>query len=390
MGLADILRRSAGLEVRGTEYSIGDPALAEFLGIGARSSAGQHVTETTALGLTAFFRAVSLISGTLGALPWKTYRTLRDGTRERASSWIDDPGAPVGLTPYAWRELLYVHLTTWGNWYGEIVRNGAGGIMGARPYHPSLVTVEVDRDNGQKQFRVRVNGETRVFSPLEMLHIPALSTDGIRGLAPLTVARNAIGAGLAGDESAARMFENGATIAGLVTTEEEVTEAEATTIATSLNGKLTGARNAGKIAFVNRQLKFSPWTQTMEDAQFLESRAFQVSEIARFFGLPKVLLAEDGASTWGSGIAELVRGLEKFTFRPWAARVEGALSTLLEGGRFVEIDFAGLLAPSAAEVTANMAREIEVGILTVDEARRLLNRPPLNPATEPATEEVAT
>jgi HK97 family phage portal protein len=388
MGLGEILRRSAGLERRGAEYSIGDPALAEFLGVGTRSTAGQHVTETNALGLTAFYRAVSLISGTLGALPWKTYRTLRDGTRERAASWLDDPGAPVGLTPYAWRELLYVHLCTWGNYYGEIVRNGAGGIMGLRPYHPSLVTVEIDRANGQKRFRVRVDGESREFNPLTMLHIPALSTDGIRGLAPLTVARNSIGAGLAGDEAAARMFENGATIAGLVTTEEEVTEPEAQTIAASLNGKLTGARNAGKIAFVNRQLKFSPWTQTMEDAQFLESRAFQVEEIARFFGLPKVLLAEDGASTWGSGIAELVRGLEKFTFRPWAARVEAALSTLLEGGRFVEIDFAGLLAPSPADELEIMEREINIGLLTLDEARRIKNRPPLTPATEPEEEVV--
>jgi len=200
---------------------------------------------------------------------------------------------------------------------------------------------------------------------------------------------DAIGAGLAGDEAAARMFENGAMLAGLLTADgEDVDEGEAKILADQFNAKATGARNAGGVRFVNRSLKFTPWTQTAESAQFIESRAFQVSEIARFYGLPKVLLAEDGASTWGSGIAELVRGLEKFTFRPWAARIEAALSQTLDGGRFLEIDFAGLLAPTEAEATANMLSEIQAGILTVDEARRLKNRPPLTPAPEPTNAEV--
>lgn len=386
MNLGSILRRSAGLEHRSAEYTMGDPAFAEFLGVGTRSSAGQHVTEATAMGLTAFYRSVSLIAGTLAALPWKTYREHRDGTRERADSWLDDPGAVVGMTPYAWRELLYLHLTTWGNWFGQRVPGGAGQVMGMRPLHPGRVTVLVD-DKGSKRFRVRFDDGTRELTALEVLHIPALSVDGIRGMAPLTVARNAIGSGLAGDEAAARMFENGALLSGLVSTDEDIPPEDAKTISDGLNLKMTGTRNAGKVVFVNRALKFSPWTQTAEDAQFLESRAFQVEEIARFFGLPKVLLAEDGASTWGSGIAELVRGLEKFTFRPWAARVEAALNTTLDGGKFLELDFAGLLAPSASEVTQNMLAEIQAGTLTVDEARRILNRPPLG--VQATTEETA-
>lgn len=388
--LTSILRRSAGLPELRADLSVADPALAEYFGIGTRSSAGQHVTESTALGLTALYRAVSLISGTLAALPWKTYRTMPDDTRERVTgSWVDDPGAVVGLTPFAWRELALTHLALWGNFYGLQVRSDVGALLGLRPLHPAAVSIEVDPVTGEKTFKVTLtNRDQRRFSAIDVLHIPALSTDGVRGLSPLTVARNAIGSGLAGDEAAARMFENGALIAGLVTTEEDVEGPEATAIATQLNGKLSGARNAGKIAFVNRALKFTPWTQSAEDAQFIESRAFQVEEIARFYGLPKVLLAEDGASTWGSGIAELVRGLEKFTFRPWAARVEQALSTLLPKGQFVEIDFAGLLAPSETEATANLVAEITAGLLTVDEARRIKNRPPLAPTPTPTPEVV--
>lgn len=372
----EILRRSSGLS--GRELSVGDPALAAYFGAGTRSTAGQRVSEDTALGLTAFYRAVSLIAGTMAALPWKTYRTLPDDTRQRVPSWIDNAGASAGLSPFAWRELLLTHAAMWGNWYGVHVYGGAGQIVDMVPCHPARVQVEVDRTSGERTYRVSLaSGEQRTFTALDLTHIMGLSTDGIRGVSPLSVARNAIGSGLAGDEAAARMFESGALISGLVTTEEDVDPTEADVISSDLNAKASGAHNAGRWVFVNRALKFQPWTQTAEDAQFIESRAFQVEEIARFYGIPKVLLDADGASTWGSGIAELVRGLEKFTFRPWAARIESVLSMSMDAARFVEIDFAGLLAPSETEATANLLAEVAGGTLTVDEARRIKNRPPL-------------
>lgn len=392
--LATILRRSAGLPERRTDLSIGDPALAEFLGISSRSTAGQNVTESSALGLTAFYRAVSLIAGTLAALPWRTYRTTAEDTRERTTSWLDDPGAVAGLSPFAWRELLLTHVAMWGNWYGVHVYGGAGQILGMVPAHPARVSIEVDPKTGERTYRVRlVDGSERTFSALDLTHVMGLSVDGVRGVSPLTVGRNAIGSGLAGDEAAARMFENGALIAGLVTMEDQGSDpdddgAEAKAIAAKLNDKLTGAKNAGRLAFVNRALKFQPWTQTAEDAQFIESRAFQVEEISRFYGLPKVLLSADGASTWGSGIAELIRGLERFTFRPYAARIEAPLSARLPARSFLEIDFAGLLAPSEVEATENMLAEVAAGTMTIDEFRRLKNRAPLaNPAPVAAPEQ---
>ena len=386
MPLRDLLRRSAGLApVETRALSIADPALAQYLGVGSGSSAGQVVSEQSALGLTALYRAVSLIAGTLAALPWKTYRTGADDSRERVRGlWVDDPGAPAGLTPYAWRELVYTHLTMWGNFYGGHEYGGAGQLLGLTPIHPSAVEIIVDRDTGARVYRVRLaNGQTRdLRAGLELTHIMGLTTDGVRGLSPLTIARNAIGAGLAGDDAAARMFANGAFYSGMVTTQEDVEETEAVQIAEGIRN-MAGTKTAGEILFVNRNLTFSSWAQSHEDAQFLESRAFQVEEIARFYGLPKVLLAEDGASTWGSGIAELVRGLEKFTFRPWAARVEAALAPLLPENVHLELDFAGLLAPSESEATANALAEVAAGTLTIDEYRRIKNRPPLARTPDP-------
>ena len=383
MGLREILRKSAGLTLSGV--SIGDPALADFLGMSPLSASGQAVGEHSALGLTAFYRAISLLSGPLAALPWRTYTTTDDDQRERVESWCDDPGAPMGLTPFAWRELALVHLTMWGNAYGWQVRTRAG-LQGLQWLHPKTVRVELDPKTMQKAFIVAMaDGKQERFSPIQVLHITALSTDGVIGVSPLTVGRNAIGAGLAGDEAAGKMFRNGLMLGGMVSSDQTLDKEQARQVKEAFQSKLGGAKHAGELLVTNASLKFSPWQQTAEDAQFIESRSFQVEEIARFYGLPKVLLAADGASTWGSGIAELVRGLEKFTFRPWAARVEQALTTLLPEGQHLEIDFAGLLAPSETEATANLIAEVDAGLLTIDEARRIKNRPP---APTPAVQEV--
>lgn len=387
VGIGDILRKSAGLDgpdLTTSSVSIGDPALADFLGMAPMSASGQAVSERTALGLTAFYRAVSLISGTLAALPWKTYRSTAGGERERTDSWLDDPGAPMGLTPYSWRELVYAHLTMWGNAYGWQIRTRAG-LQGIQWLHPRSVRVEQDPKTLQKTFLVSMaDGTQQRFTAVQVLHIPGLSTDGVIGISPLTVARNAIGSGLAADEAAGKMFRKGLMLGGMVSSDSQLDKEQARGVKEAFERKLGGSAHAGELLVTNANLKFSPWQSTAQDAQFIESRAFQVEEIARFYGLPKVLLAEDGASTWGSGIAELVRGLEKFTFRPWAARVEHALTTLLPEGEFLELDFAGLLAPSETEATNNLIAEVQAGLLTIDEARRIKNRPP---APTPAPQE---
>lgn len=376
MDVMSLFKRDA--ERRSQSFSIGDPALVEYLGIGGRNSAGERVTESTAVTLSAVYRSVSIIAGTVASLPLKSFRTLETGERERVKSFLDTPGGPDGPTAYEWKETLVAHLLLHGNAYGLHVYNGAGGIVGLQLLHPSAVSIKLDGD-GKKVFTVQMaEGSPREFTPKDLTHFPGMSFDGVRGLSPIGVARESIGTGLAADKAAGRMFSNGLLLGGLVTTEEDVDPEEAEEIKKGLKAKLAGAHRAGDIALVNRRLKFSPWTMNAQDAQFLESRAFQVEEVARWFGIPKVLLAEDGASTWGSGINELIRGMVKFTFLSWTSRIEERLSALLAAPRFSEFDYAALLQPNQSEVVKNMTAEIDAGLLTVDEGRRLLNRPALS------------
>lgn len=344
------------------------------------------MSERSALGLTAVYRAVSLISGVVATLPLKTYRDLPDGSRERVRSWVDDPGGPTGPTPYEWKETLLAHMLIHGEAFGLHLYGAAGNIVAMQLLHPRCVTIETDPayPGGVKYTVTLDDGTRRVLAAYDVTHFPALSTDGVHGLGPIQAARTSLGAGIAADKAAARMYKNGMMVGGLVSVDDsDLDDDQAEELQADLKQKLGGTKHAGDLAVVNANLKFQSWSMSAVDAQFIESRGFQVEEVARLFGIPKVLLAEDGASTWGSGIAELIRGFQRFTLAQWTSRIEQRISQLLPSPRFVEFDYAGLLQPTPSEVTTNMVAEIDAGLLTLDEARRILNRPALDAAPTP-------
>lgn len=358
----------------GPQVTLRDPALAGYLGY-AMDEAGQRVTETTALGLTAVYRCVSIIASTVAGLPLKSFRD-KDGVRESVSSVWDDPGAGM-FTRYEFVHLCMVHLALHGNAFLLHVYNGAGALAGFFPVHPLAVTVRHDRDNGGRLFSVSLDGETVVYDESEMTQVMLFSTDGLTGASPIRLARNAIGTGIAGDKAAAAMFQSGLMVGGLVTSDETLTEEDAKLVKAGLEAKMTGTHNAGGLAFVNRSLQISPWTMNAEDAQFIESRQHQITEIARMFGVPKVLLAEDGASTWGSGIAELDRGFAKYTLRGYTTPFEQRASSVTRGSSFVEFDYKGLVQASPEVEIPLLLAQVAAGTLTVDEMRAIINLPPL-------------
>jgi HK97 family phage portal protein len=177
------------------------------------------------------------------------------------------------------------------------------------------------------------------------------------------------------------MFANGALVSGLVTPEDDLTEDEAKAIKDNLRRKMQGESNAGDIAVINRKLKFTPWSMNATDAQWLESRAFQVEEVARWFGVPPHLLAQTEKQTsWGQGVSEQNRGLARYCLQPWTTRIEEVLSRLLPAGRKTEFDYAAFVKPSLKEEVDLLIAQVQAGLLTVDEARAIRNMPPLTDA----------
>lgn len=385
-------------------YSIGDPALAEFLGMQGQTLAGVSVNEDSAIGLTAVFRAVSIISGTIAGLPLRAFRTLSDGTRERVDGTLVDrlsgPGGPY--TQFEWTELVMVHLLLHGNAYLQHIKNGAGATVGLLPILPSAVSVrpiqtaeELARYGGpdgtfRKWFEISLaDGSRRELTCDELTHIPALGTDGLRGLSPIEAHRQALGTGIAGDRAAARLFGSGLLLGGLVSGDEGLQREDAEEALAQLKAKMAGADHAGDIAFINAQLKFTPWSIPPQDAQFVESRVHQVEEVARIFGVPPHLLGQTEKQTsWGTGVSEQNRGLARYTLMPWTSRIEQRLSLLLSRPVICEFDYAGLLQGAPEVEIPLLLSQVEGGLLTMDEARRIRNLPPLpagapDPASNP-------
>lgn len=368
------------------DFSIGDPALAEWFGLGGQTVAGVAVNEQSSVGLTAVYRAVAIISGTIAGLPLKSYRTVGD-ERERVNSILDSPDGPDGMTPFEWTELVMVHLLLWGNAYLLHEYGGAGQLLALHPVHPSAVSVKTPQNEEERErwgefrkwFTISLaDGTQREFTPLDLTHIPGLGTDGVRGLAPIEAHRQAIGTGLAGEKAAARLFGSGLLLGGLVSGDEDMTEEDAKAALDGLKARSSGSDHAGDIAFVNARLKFTPWTMPANDAQFIESRVHQVEEVSRIFGVPPHLLGQTEKQTsWGTGVAEQNRGLARYTLMSWTTRIEQRLSRLLAAPRFGEFDYSGMLQPAPEQEIPLLLSQVAAGLLTMDEARKVRNLPPL-------------
>lgn len=362
--------------------SIGDPALAEYLSIGSQSTAGVVVTESSALGLASVWRCVNLIAGTIGTLPIKTYED-DGGRRKRVESFLDEP-AP-DMTQFGWSETVVAQQCLWGNDYLLHQYGGASQILGVAPVPPAVVSMRIDPDLG-KVFKVtQADGSVIEYTGIDITHIPGFSVDGIRGLSPIGVARNSMGAMLAGDKAAASMFKNGLLLGGILSSKQTLNKTQSKKVTDGLQAK-TGASHAGDVAFLPADISFTPWTMNPVDAQFLESRHFGVEEIARWFGVPRELLSESGASSWGTGIQELVRGFARFTLTTYTSRIEQKLSKLLPPRRFCEYDYSGLLQGSPQEEITLLIEQVRAGILTVNEARAIRNMEPLPVAPITPTE----
>lgn len=367
------------------EYSIGDPAFADFLRVSGLSLGGD-MNESAALSLPAFYRAVSLISSTIAGLPLRVY-SRQGGARREEDHWLaTTPAGPYDVSDFQWRETLVLHQLLHGEAFLKSIENVGGEMVGLWPIHPLAVT-GVRWEGSDKVFTVATTGGGQeVFMTGEVTHIPVMTTDALRGVSPLSTFRRALNTAKAGDAAANTTFATGALISGMVTTEEDVDSEEAKIISEKLNARIAGVENAGSVAFVNRSLKFSPWKMSNVDAQFLESRRFSVEEIARMFGLPTNLLSVAGAvSNWGTGVAEANLALQKYVLMGYTSRIESALRAVLPPGWFAEFDYKGLLQGNPREEIELLGLQVREGLLSMDEARAVMNLPPKDKSDDLST-----
>lgn len=343
------------------------------------------VTQSGVLGLSGVWRAVNLIAGTLAGSPLQTL-TEKDGIRVPTASFLDNPGGPGpdALTPFNWKETSLAHALLHGDTFYLNLRNAAGALIGLVPIHPLAVGVDWRRDNEgratyEKEYRVSlIDGSSVVLYSYDLTQVMGFSLDGLRGLSPITVGRLSLGTAIAGDRASHRQMTNGANMAGMVSAEDDIDEAEAKEIKRQLDLKTTGPENAGAWAVINRKLKFSPWQMSNADAQFLESRAFSIEEIARWYGIPPFeLMQTEKQTSWGTGIESQQRGLSRTVLAPWSNRYEEALGRLLPRTQTVAFDFTGLERANPTDEIRLTIEQVNAGLITPNEGRRRQNLEPI-------------
>lgn len=355
-------------------------ALLETLG-GVPGDAGVPVTERNSLTMPAVWRAVSVISNVSSALPLHTYTA---GTKVKAASTLLDDPHPEFTPADLWR-LAYTHRCLWGNGYIQKVRSPAGQVRELWPITPDRVRVgrvkSTDLLPGGKLFRVTDDwGTEHVLTSREIMHIPGLGYDGITGCSPIRAASQGVGLAMAAERSAARLFGSGNMLGGILQTEQRLDPEQAEQLKTRWQAKMRGYQNAHEVAVLDSGASFQTVTMPNKDAQFLESREFQVVEIARMFGVPLFLLMETAKSTsWGTGLEQQAQGFVTFDLAPtWLTPTEQRITKeLLPANQYAKYALGGLLRGDSAARASFYRAMRDVGAFSANDILDLEDRPPL-------------
>lgn len=319
------------------------------------STSGKKVNERSAMQMTAVYACVRILSESIASLPVHLYQYESEGNKAKAVKHplyriLHDEPNPE-MTSFVFRETLMTHLLLWGNAYSQIIRNGKGEVIGLYPLMPNRMTVDRD-SNGQIIYQYQMQdsdartGKTGnvTLKPSDVLHIPGLGFDGLVGYSPIAMAKNAIGLSIATEEYGARFFANGATPGGILEFPGTVKNPES--IRESWNKGFSGS-NAHKVAILEEGMKYTPISISPEQAQFLETRKFQIDEIARIFRVPPHMVGDLEKSSF-SNIEQQSLEFVKYTLEPWIIRWEQSLNRALltekeKPDYFVKFNVDGLL-----------------------------------------------
>lgn len=348
---------------------------------GPRVHAGVAVNEQASLGMAAVWRAVNLISGTCGSLPLHAFQQNANGVQSRVPGTQQGPRLLArphpDLTPFELWEVVYGHVALWGNAYLQTLRDQSGRVVELWPIHPSRVKPGRAKDTTKVYV---IDGDMENPKTDDgILHIPGFGYDGVIGLSPIQCARQGIGLSLAAEEYGARLFGSGSLATGLLTTEQKLTEPQATALKTRWAEKTKGLQASHEVAVLDSGAKFQQLSIPPEDAQFIESRRFQVAEIARIFGIPPHMLMEtDRSTSWGSGIEQQGIGFVVYTLRPWLTRFEQRVTKILRPiETYAQYSVEGLLRGDSAQRASFYKAMWEIGVYSTNDIRRLENQPPV-------------
>ena len=301
------------------------------------STSGKVVTERSAMQMTAVYSCVRILSEAVAGLPLHLYRYKDGGGKEKAIDlplyrlMHDEPNPE--MSSFVFRETLMTHLLLWGNAYAQIIRNGKGEVIALYPLMPNKMRVDRD-EHGKLYYEYSHSSDeagtmkntTVRLTPYDVLHIPGLGFDGLVGYSPIAMAKNAIGMAIACEEYGAKFFANGAAPSGVLEHPGVIKDPQK--VRDAWQSQFGGSANSNKVAVLEEGMKYTPISISPEQAQFLETRKFQINEIARIFRVPPHMVGDLEKSSF-SNIEQQSLEFVKYTLDPWVIRWEQSLSRIL-------------------------------------------------------------
>ena len=301
------------------------------------STSGKVVTERSAMQMTAVYSCVRILSEAVAGLPLHLYRYKEGGGKEKAIDlplyrlMHDEPNPE--MSSFVFRETLMTHLLLWGNAYAQIIRNGKGEVIALYPLMPNKMRVDRD-EHGKLYYEYSHSSDeagtmkntTVRLTPYDVLHIPGLGFDGLVGYSPIAMAKNAIGMAIACEEYGAKFFANGAAPSGVLEHPGVIKDPQK--VRDAWQSQFGGSANSNKVAVLEEGMKYTPISISPEQAQFLETRKFQINEIARIFRVPPHMVGDLEKSSF-SNIEQQSLEFVKYTLDPWVIRWEQSLSRIL-------------------------------------------------------------
>ena len=347
-----------------------------------QSGSGKVVNERSSMQTTAVFACVRIIAETVASLPLHTYKYAGDGKEKVYSHSLyrllhDEPNKE--MTSFTLRETMMTHLLLWGNAYCQIIRNGRGEVLSLHPLLPDKMTVDRDK-NGNLYYMYLKEGLNYYLHADEVLHIPGLGFDGIMGYSPVALAKNAIGLNIAAEDYGGRFFANNATPSGILSTQGTIKDP--TKVRDAWQSAYGGVSNSNKVAVLEDGLQYQPISMPNSDAQFLETRKFQIEEICRIFQVPPHMVADLSKSSF-SNIENQSISFVVHTIRPWLVRLEQAMDRALfkeseKGAFFVSFNASALMRGDYKSRMDGYAIGIQNGFFSVNDVRRMENMDPIS------------
>ncbi|HEM3553286.1 phage portal protein [Streptococcus suis] len=351
MGLLDLLGRKRARDKPRNSYEGQD-----FSYLFGRTTSGENVDEFKAMQTTAVYACVRILAEAVASLPIYVYERTATGKEKKVEHPLyfllhDEPNPE--MSSFVFRETLMTHLLIWGNAYVQIIRDRSGQVISLYPLLPDKMSVHRD-ESGKLYYKYKRQSEENpnfkekgdaILKAEDVLHVPGLGFDGLIGYSPIALAKNAIGMTLATENYGASFFKNGANPGGVL--EHPGILKDPKRVRDSWNAVYNGVTNAHKVAVLEEGMKYTQVGIPPEEAQFLQTRKFQINEIARLYRIPPHMVGDLEKSSF-SNIEQQSLEFVKYTLDPWVVRLEQAFKRSLflpeeKKKHFVKFNVDGLL-----------------------------------------------